>query len=202
MIDIKKLNFEKLYGLIPAVVVDVNTDQVLMVGFMNEESVLKTISTKRVTFFSRTKNKLWTKGETSSNYLNLIDIKSDCDNDTVLVYANPEGNTCHTGAYSCFDIEKMKDIKFLTKLFNLIQDRKINLPEDSYTTKLFKDGIDKIVQKVGEESVETVIAAKNSEKDDLINEVSDLIYHLFVLLSAKDIELEEVVSNLEKRHKT
>ncbi len=164
MIKIKteELNFEKLGGLIPAIIIDFNTNQVLMLGFMNKEAYEKTLETKRVTFFSRTRQTYWIKGETSGNYLNVIDIKSDCDNDTLLIIAKPEGPTCHTGAYSCFDIEKT-NINFLKQLNELINERKKNLPENSYTTKLFKEGANRIIQKVGEEAIETVIAAKNRD---------------------------------------
>ncbi|MDF1610678.1 MAG: bifunctional phosphoribosyl-AMP cyclohydrolase/phosphoribosyl-ATP diphosphatase HisIE [Stygiobacter sp.] len=199
MIDIEKLNFQKLNGIIPAVIVDASTDKVVMLGFMNKEALNKTLETRLVTFFSRTKNSLWTKGETSGNYLNLVDIKIDCDNDSLLIYANPQGPTCHTGNYSCFNVKK-DSIKFLEELFELIKKRKIELPENSYTTKLFNQGENRIIQKVGEEAIETVIAAKNNDKVEIINEVSDLIYHLFVLLSEKEIELTEIVTNLENRH--
>ncbi len=201
-LKINQLNFEKLNGLIPAVIVDPKTEKVLMLGFMNEEALNKTIDTKLVTFFSRTKNRLWTKGETSKNYLHLVDIKSDCDNDSLLVYANPDGPTCHTGNYSCFeDVKGNSSISFLNELFSLIKDRKVKLPEDSYTTKLFKQGENRIIQKVGEESIETVIAAKNNDKNEIINETSDLIYHLFVMLADKNIEFSEVVANLKNRSK-
>ena len=198
---ISKLDFDKLNGLLPAVVVDKNNGQVLMVGFMNKEALEKTFDTQKVTFFSRTQNKLWTKGETSGNYLNLVDIKPDCDNDTLLIYALPEGNTCHTGNYSCFGIPNTGSINFLNDLFELIKSRKINMPENSYTTKLFNSGANRIIQKVGEEAIETVIAAKNRDKIELLNETSDLIYHLFVMLAEQGIEFSEVVKNLEKRSK-
>ncbi len=198
--DISGLNFKKLNGLIPAVVLDKNNNQVLMLGFMNTEALEKTLETKLITFFSRTKNKLWTKGETSGNYLKLIDIKTDCDNDSLLIFAEPEGNTCHTGNYSCFDVGNIPSINFLNDLFNLIKQRKKDLPENSYTTKLFKEGTNRIIQKVGEEAVETLIAAKNNDKNEIINETSDLIYHLFVMLAWQGIEFSEIVSNLEKRH--
>lgn len=200
MIDISEINFEKLNGLVPAIIIDDNTGQVLMLGFMNDEAYQKTIDEKVVTFFSRTKNRLWTKGETSGNYLNLVDIKTDCDNDTLLIRVNPEGNTCHLGNYSCFNIEK-DNLRFLQKLFELIKDRKEKLPEDSYTSKLFKKGENRIIQKVGEEAIETIIAAKNNDKEEIINETSDLIYHLFVMLAEKDIELNEIAENLLSRHK-
>lgn len=197
---IKNINFKKLNGLVPAIIVDYQTNQILMLGFMNEEALNKTIETKLVTFFSRTKNKLWTKGETSGNYLKLINIISDCDNDSLIVFANPEGNTCHTGNYSCFEIEKKSSINFLESLFDLIKERKFNLPENSYTSKLFKEGENRIIQKVGEEAVETVIAAKNKNKKEIVNETSDLIYHLFVMLADQEIEFSEVVNNLQNRH--
>ncbi len=199
MINADELNFEKLGGLIPVIVCDALTDQVLMLGFMNREAFTKTVETKLVTFFSRTRNELWTKGETSGNYLNLVDIKKDCDNDTLLVLVNPVGETCHLGTYSCFGVER-NNIKFLDRLNELIKERKKQLPENSYTTKLFKEGADRIIQKVGEEAIETVIAAKNRNKAEIVNETSDLIYHLLVMLSDQEIELEEVVSKLIERH--
>ena len=199
--NIEQLNFKKLNGLVPAVVVDQNTDAVLMLGFMNKESLQKTIDTKLVTFFSRTRNKLWTKGETSGNFLKLVEIRSDCDNDSLLIFAEPEGNTCHTGKYSCFGVEKKSSIRFLNELTEIIKDRKRNLPENSYTTKLFKQGENRIIQKVGEEAVEVLIAAKNNDREEIINEVSDLLFHLLVMLEEKKITLSEVVSNLENRHK-
>lgn len=199
--NVNELNYEKLNGLVPAVVVDSKTDSVLMLGFMNKESLQKTIDTKLVTFFSRTRNKLWTKGETSGNFLKLVKIKPDCDNDSLLVYAEPEGNTCHTGKYSCFDVENKSSIKFLEQLSEIIKNRKKNLPENSYTTKLFKEGENRIIQKVGEEAVEVVIAAKNNDREEIINESSDLLFHLLVMLEEKEIGLSDIVENLEKRHK-
>lgn len=201
ILDKDKLNFEKLNGLIPAIVVDKRNSQILMLGFMNKEALEKTLETKLVTFFSRTRNELWTKGETSKNYLHLVDIKPDCDNDTLLVYAMPDGNTCHTGNYSCFDIPNYASLNFLNELFGLIKDRKTKLPENSYTTKLFKEGENRIIQKVGEEAIETVIAAKNRDKKEIINETSDLIFHLLVMLAEQEIEFSEIVNNLESRHK-
>ncbi len=193
------LNFEKLNGLIPAVIVDNSSSQVLMLGFMNKESLEKTLETNLVTFYSRTKKALWTKGETSGNYLNLVNIFPDCDNDTLLIYAEPEGPTCHTGNYSCFNINNTRSLNFLNELFDLIKERKEKLPENSYTTKLFKEGANRIIQKVGEEAIETVIAAKNKDKNEIINETSDLIYHLFVMLADLDIDFSEIVDNLKKR---
>ena len=200
-IDASKLNFEKLNGLIPAIIVDKNNNQVLMLGFMNKESLDKTLETDNVTFFSRTKKALWTKGETSGNYLKLINILTDCDSDTLLIYAEPQGPTCHTGNYSCFNLNNIKSLNFLNELFDLIKERKKDLPENSYTTKLFKEGGNRIIQKVGEEAVETVIAAKNRDKNEIINETSDLIYHLFVMLIEQGIEFSEIVGNLQKRRK-
>ena len=199
-LDINKIDFSKLNGLVPAVIIDYKNGQVLMVGFMNKEALQKTIDSKLVTFFSRTRKQLWTKGETSGNYIKLMDIKPDCDNDSLLIYADPLGDTCHTGKYSCFGIENFSSISFLNDLFGLIKKKKIELPENSYTTKLFKDGSNRIIQKVGEEAVETLIAAKNRDKNEIINEVSDLIYHLFVMLAEQEIEFSSVVENLEERH--
>jgi phosphoribosyl-AMP cyclohydrolase / phosphoribosyl-ATP pyrophosphohydrolase len=200
MIDISKLNFEKLNGLTPAVIIDYKTDLVLMLGFMNKESLEITIETKLVTFYSRTRKELWTKGKTSGNYLRLVEIKPDCDNDSLLIYAEPDGNTCHTGNYSCFNINKTDTIKFIEELSKIIKERKERLPENSYTTKLFKEGENRIIQKFGEESVEVIIAAKNNNREEIINEVSDLIYHLLVLLEEKEIKLSDISANLEKRH--
>ena len=199
MIDTSKVDFSKLNGLVPAIITDYSSGQVLMLGFMNEEALNKTLKEKRVTFYSRSKERLWTKGETSGNYLNLVDIKLDCDNDTLLISANPQGNTCHKDQYSCFGIEK-DNYAFLKYLENLIVNRKKELPENSYTTKLFKEGENRIIQKVGEEAIETVIAAKNNDREEIINETSDLIYHLLVLLTEKDIALSDVIGELEKRH--
>ena len=198
-LDIDKLNFEKLSGLIPAIIIDSSNNQVLMLGFMNKESLNKTIETNNVTFYSRTKKTLWTKGETSGNYLKLVKILNDCDNDTLLIYAEPEGPTCHTGNYSCFNVNNIKSLNFLNELFNLIKERKKELPENSYTTSLFKQGTNRIIQKVGEEAIETVIAAKNRDKNEIVNETSDLFYHLFVMLAEQEIEFSEIVDNLKKR---
>lgn len=200
MIEIGNLDFSKLDGLIPAIVVDVNTNQVLMLGLMNKEALVKTIDSKLVTFFSRTKKRLWTKGETSGNFLELADIKSDCDSDTLLVYANPKGNTCHTGSYSCFNVAN-DSLQFLNILQEIILKRKRELPEGSYTTSLFESGADRIIQKVGEESVETIIAAKNRNREEVINEVSDLIYHLMVMLSEQNISIQDITNKLAERHK-
>jgi phosphoribosyl-ATP pyrophosphohydrolase/phosphoribosyl-AMP cyclohydrolase len=198
---VEKINFEKLNGLVPAIIVDNSNSQVLMLGFMNKPALIKTLESNLVTFFSRTRKTLWTKGVTSGNYLKLISIKTDCDNDALLIYAEPEGNTCHTGKYSCFDIPQTGSFSFILDLFNVIKSRKTELPDKSYTADLFKSGADRIIQKVGEEAVETVIAAKNRDKTEIINEVSDLIYHLLVMLAEQEIEFGEVVDNLKKRVK-
>ncbi|MAT57808.1 MAG: bifunctional phosphoribosyl-AMP cyclohydrolase/phosphoribosyl-ATP diphosphatase [Ignavibacteriae bacterium] len=200
MIDINKINFDKMNGLVPVIVTDNITGQVLMLGFMNREAVHKTVAENKVTFYSRSKERLWTKGETSGNYLELVDIKIDCDNDTLLITANPKGNTCHLDQYSCFGLEK-ENYKFLQYLDDLIKFRKKELPENSYTTKLFKQGENRIIQKVGEEAIETVIAAKNNDREELINESADLLFHLLVMLNQKEIPFNDVISELEKRHR-
>lgn len=202
MIDINSLDFEKGDGLIPAIIQDADNFQVLMLGYMDKDALKKTLDEERVTFFSRTKQRLWTKGETSGNYLDVVDIQQDCDDDTLLVLAKPHGPTCHTGEQSCFyrkDFKPTKDLNFLNDLEELIISRKKEMPEGSYTTSLFNDGIDKIAQKVGEEAVETVIEAKN-EDHRIVDEVSDLIYHLLVLLVEKGVPLQTIVQNLEERH--
>ncbi len=202
MIDINSLDFEKGEGLIPAIIQDANNFQVLMLGYMNREALEKTLEEERVTFFSRSKQRLWTKGETSGNFLDVIDIQQDCDDDTLLILAKPHGATCHTGEESCFHQKEFKpatNLRFLSDLEELIVNRKKEMPEGSYTTSLFNDGIDKIAQKVGEEAVETVIEAKNKHHS-LVDEVSDLIYHLLVLLVEKEVPLQTIVQNLEDRH--
>lgn len=201
MIDAQKINFEKLNGLVPAIIIDAFNNNVLMLGFMNKEALEQTIEKQKVVFFSRSKNRLWLKGETSKNYLNVVSISTDCDDDTLMIYAKPDGPTCHTGSYSCFAEVNENNILFLNYLFNLVKQRKIELPENSYTTSLYKRGSDRIIQKVGEEAVETVIAAKNKDKKEIINETSDLIFHLLVMLSDQGIELSEIISNLKQRHK-
>lgn len=200
VINVEKIDFEKLNGLVPAIIVDSASKQVLMLGFMNREALSETIKKEKVVFFSRTKNRLWLKGETSKNYLNVVSINSDCDNDTLLIYAKPDGPTCHTGSKSCFHEVVDNNIVFFDYLFKLVKQRKIEMPEKSYTTHLFERGSDRIIQKVGEEAVETVIAAKNRDRDEIINEVSDLFFHLMVMLAEQGIELSEIVGNLEQRH--
>jgi phosphoribosyl-ATP pyrophosphohydrolase/phosphoribosyl-AMP cyclohydrolase len=198
-----KIDFEKMGGLVPAIIQDARTRNVLMLGFMNEEAYRKTLETKHVTFWSRTRQTLWTKGETSGNFLNLVDMKIDCDNDTLLVKAIPDGPTCHTGTDTCWGEENLTDenpLLFLTELQDFINKRKEQMPEGSYTTKLFRDGVNKIAQKVGEEALETVIEATNGTDEHLIYEASDLLYHLLVLLTEKNLRIEDVAAELRKRH--
>ena len=200
--DISQVDFEKMDGHVPAVVQDNKTQKVLMVGFMNADAVNKTLETGKVTFFSRTKNRLWTKGEESGNFLNLVALFIDCDNDTLLIKANPVGSVCHTGADTCFEENNTNSgIDFLGYLQDLIENRKREMPEGSYTTSLFEKGTRKIAQKVGEEAVETIIGAMAEDNENFIYESADLIYHLMVLLSHKGYRIEDIVKELEKRHK-
>ena len=185
----------------PAIIQDAVTKNVLMLGFMNEEAYQKTIDTKKVTFWSRTRNCLWTKGETSGNYLNLVDIRLDCDNDTLLVKVQPQGPTCHLGTDTCWgEDNSLNPILFLSELQNFIDKRHQEMPENSYTTSLFKKGINKMAQKVGEEATETIIEATNGTNEQLVYESSDLLYHLIVMLTAKGLSIEDVASELIKRH--
>lgn len=196
-----KIDFEKMGGLVPAIVQDSRTKNVLMLGFMNEEAYQKTIYTKHVTFWSRTRQTLWTKGETSGHFLDLVSMQIDCDNDTLLVKAIPNGPTCHTGTDTCWGEDNdMNPLLFLTELQDFINKRKEEMPEGSYTTSLFTKGVNKIAQKVGEEALETVIEATNGTNDHLVYEASDLLYHLLVLLTEKGLRIEDVASELQKRH--
>ena len=195
------IDFSKMGGLVPAIIQDATTKNVLMLGFMNEEAYRKTLDTKHVTFWSRTRNCLWTKGETSGNYLNLVDIKNDCDNDTLLVKVHPVGPTCHTGTDTCWGETNTEDpLLFLSELQNFIDKRHQEMPEGSYTTKLFKDGVNKMAQKLGEEALETVIEATNGTSEHLVYEASDMLYHLIVLLTSKGLRIEDVAEELHKRH--
>lgn len=199
MIDPRNVQFEKLNGIVPCVVQDSNTKNVLMLGFMNEEALKKTIDEKRVTFYSRSKKRLWTKGETSGHYLLLEDILIDCDNDTLLVYAKPQGPTCHTGADTCFGQNNSEaGLGFLERI---IQERKMNPKSGSYTNTLLASGINKVAQKVGEEAVELVIEAKDNNRELFLGEAADLMYHFLVLLAAKGYSLNDVTSVLHQRHK-
>lgn len=196
-----KIDFDKMGGLVPAIIQDAVTKNVLMLGFMNEEAYQKTIDTKKVTFWSRTRNCLWTKGKTSGNYLDLVDIRLDCDNDTLLVKVHPQGPTCHLGTDTCWgEDNSLNPILFLSELQNFIDKRHQEMPENSYTTSLFKKGINKMAQKVGEEATETIIEATNGTNEQLVYESSDLLYHLIVMLTAKGLSIEDVASELIKRH--
>jgi phosphoribosyl-ATP pyrophosphohydrolase/phosphoribosyl-AMP cyclohydrolase len=197
-----KLNFEKLNGLVPAVVQDSQTRQVLMVGFMNREALEKTLSDKKVTFWSRTKKRLWQKGETSGNYLEFVSIQTDCDNDSVLIKAIPHGPVCHTNQFTCFGEDEMKDAgSVLSKLEEIIRERQRTMPEGSYTSKLFKEGTPRIAQKVGEEGVEVALAAVLGDKKRFTEESADLLYCLLVLLRQQGMALEDVTTELRKRMK-
>ncbi|MDR1523700.1 MAG: bifunctional phosphoribosyl-AMP cyclohydrolase/phosphoribosyl-ATP diphosphatase HisIE [Tannerella sp.] len=195
------LDFNKLDGLIPAIVQDAQTNVVLMLGFMNEEAYRATVESGKVTFYSRTKQRLWTKGETSGNFLHVVKILSDCDSDTLLIKARPAGPACHTGADTCFGETNRDGICFLQYLQDFITRRFEEQPEGSYTTSLFKKGVNRMAQKVGEEAVETVIEATNGTDEGFIYEASDLIYHLIVLLTSKGFSLEDLAKELKKRHK-
>lgn len=196
-----ELDFNKADGLIPAIIQDSYTSKVLMLGFMNQEAYEKTVATRKVTFYSRTRKCLWTKGETSGNFLNVVSMASDCDNDTLLIKVIPDGPVCHTGADTCWNEENKQDILFLSYLQDFIDKRYREMPEKSYTTSLFKSGVNRMAQKVGEEAVETVIEATNGTEDRLLYEASDLIYHLIVLLTSKGHRIEELAAELKSRHK-
>ncbi len=189
-------------GLIPAIVQDASTREVLTLAYMNRESLERTIVTGETWFWSRSRNELWHKGETSGNTQKVVDLVSDCDGDAIVVLVNPAGPACHTGARSCFDLKQTENLgDLLARLFTLIESRERDRPEGSYTTYLFDKGIDKILKKVGEESAETIIAAKNEDADQFVGEVSDLIYHLLVLLVARGVNLDAVRDELAKRRK-
>lgn len=194
-----KIDFSKGNGLVPVVIQDNNTLQVLMLGYMNEEAFRKTAEENKVTFFSRSKNRLWTKGETSGNYLSVVEILSDCDNDSVIIKVNPAGPTCHTGKTSCFGEETAKGFIYL--LEHVISERIEKNSEESYTNKIFKKGINKVAQKVGEEAVELIIEAKDDNIELFKNEAADLIYHLLILLKTKGVSLTNIEEVLKDRHK-
>jgi phosphoribosyl-ATP pyrophosphohydrolase/phosphoribosyl-AMP cyclohydrolase len=194
------IDFKKMEGLIPAVVQDAFTGKVLMLGYMNEAALAKTEESGRVTFFSRSKNRLWTKGETSGHFLEVVSMQEDCDGDAILVKAKPSGPVCHTGADTCFNEGNASKTPFIDQLRAIIKDRKANPSEGSYTSSLFSKGINKLAQKVGEEAVELVIEAKDDNKDLFLGEAADLFFHYLVLLEAKGYELDEVVDVLMKRH--
>ncbi|MDD4636333.1 MAG: bifunctional phosphoribosyl-AMP cyclohydrolase/phosphoribosyl-ATP diphosphatase HisIE [Bacteroidales bacterium] len=197
-----KLNYDKMGGLIPAIIQDDVTNKVLMLGFMNEEAYNKTVELGKVTFYSRTKDRLWTKGEESGNFLNVVSIKEDCDQDTLLIKVNPVGPVCHLGTDTCWgEKNDMEDILFLKYLQDFIERRYKEMPEGSYTTSLFQKGINRMAQKVGEEAVESVIEATNGTEKGLIYEASDLIYHLIVLLTSKGLRIDDLARELKTRHK-
>ena len=195
-----ELDFEKMNGLVPAIIQDNYTQKVLMLGFMNKEAYDKTVETGKVTFFSRTKNRLWTKGEESGNFLHVVSIQADCDKDTLLIKVHPEGSVCHTGTDTCWGEKNEQDIMFLKELQDFIDKRHAEMPEKSYTTSLFKSGVNKMAQKVGEEAVETIIEACNGTDERLIYEGADLLYHLIVLLTSKGYRIEDLARELKERH--
>lgn len=195
------IDFEKMGGLVPAIVQDATTKNVLMLGYMDKAAYDKTIETKKVTFFSRSRQCLWTKGETSGNFLNLVSIQVDCDKDTLLVKAHPDGPTCHTGTDTCWgEKNEANPLMFLSFLQDFIEKRHKEMPEGSYTTSLFKDGLNRMAQKVGEEALEAVIEACNGTNERLIYEGADMLYHLIVLLTSKGLRIEDLASELAKRH--
>lgn len=195
-----ELDFEKMNGLIPAIIQDNYTQKVLMLGFMNKEAYEKTMKTGKVTFFSRTKNRLWTKGEESGNFLHVVSVKADCDNDTLLIMVHPGGPVCHKGTDTCWGDKNEQDIMFLKELQDFIDRRRQEMPEKSYTTSLFNSGVNKMAQKVGEEAVETILEACNGTDERLIYEGADLLYHLIVLLTYKGYRIEDLARELKERH--
>lgn len=195
------LDFNKVNGLVPAIIQDNLTSKVLMLGYMNKEALDKTIETNKVTFFSRTKQRLWTKGEESGNFLNVVSIAKDCDADTLLIKVNPVGPVCHTGSDTCFNEKNQENVLFLKHLQQFIKKRYEERPEGSYTTSLFDSGVNRMAQKVGEEALETVIEACNGTNDRLIYEGADMLYHLIVLLTSKGLSIEDLTQELQKRHK-
>lgn len=196
-----EIDFKKQDGLVPAIIQDNITNKVLMLGYMNEDAYEQTLKTGKVTFWSRSRQCLWTKGETSGNFLNLVSIKSDCDNDTLLVRVNPVGPACHLGTDTCWgEKNETNPLLFLTELQDFINKRHEEMPEGSYTTSLFKDGLNRMAQKVGEEALETVIEATNGTNERLIYEASDMFYHLIVLLTSKGLRIEDIAKELQVRH--
>lgn len=194
------MDFEKMNGLVPAIIQDAATQKVLMLGFMNREAYQKTVETSKVIFYSRTKQRLWTKGEESGNFLHVVDIKSDCDEDTLLIQVHPVGPVCHTGTDTCWGEENRQPVMFLKELQEFISRRYAEMPEGSYTTSLFQSGVNKMAQKVGEEAVETVIEACNGSNERLVYEGADLLYHLIVLLTSKGLRIEDLANELIERH--
>ncbi|MBS9525122.1 bifunctional phosphoribosyl-AMP cyclohydrolase/phosphoribosyl-ATP diphosphatase HisIE [Litoribacter alkaliphilus] len=196
------IDFEKVNGLVPAIIQDAFSNKVLMLGYMNQEAIDKTVETGKVTFFSRTKGRLWTKGETSGNFLNLVSMEVDCDQDALLIKVDPVGPVCHTGDDTCFKEENRSKTAFIDHLRTVIKDRKENPNDKSYTSSLFEKGINKVAQKVGEEAVEIVIEAKDDNKELFMGEAADLLFHYLILLEAKGYSLDEVMEVLMARHKS
>ena len=195
------IDFGKCGGLVPAIIQDATTNKVLMLGYMNQEALDKTKETGLVTFFSRSRQTLWTKGETSGNYLKLVDMKIDCDNDTLLVKAIPAGPICHKGTDTCWgETNESSPLTFLTQLQDFIEKRHEEMPEGSYTTSLFRDGLNRMAQKVGEEALELVIEATNGSNERMVYEGADMLYHLIVLLTSKGLRIEDLASELRERH--
>lgn len=194
------IDFEKMGGLVPAIIQDADTAKVLMLGFMNREAYDKTMETGKVTFYSRARQRLWTKGEESGNFLHLVSVSVDCDQDTLLIQVHPEGPVCHTGADTCWGEKNERPVLFFQELQDFIRTRHKEMPEGSYTTSLFRSGVNKMAQKVGEEAVETVIEACNGTDDRLIYESADLMYHLIVLLTSKGYGIEDIARELKERH--
>ena len=194
------IDFYKRDGLVPAIIQDADTAKVLMLGFMNREAYDKTMETGKVTFYSRTRKRLWTKGEESGNFLHVVSVKADCDRDTLLIQVHPVGPVCHTGTDTCWGEKNEQPVMFLKELQDFINVRHTEMPEGSYTTSLFRSGVNKMAQKVGEEAVETVIEACNGTDDRLIYESADLLYHLIVLLTSKGYSIEDIARELKERH--
>ena len=201
VINSENLVWEKGNGLLPAIIQDFNNGQVLMLGYMNTDALAKTLETKKVTFYSRSKDRLWTKGETSGNWLDFVSAEMDCDADTILVQARPRGPACHTGSRTCFNDHATIANGFLNQLFALIAERHRNMPEHSYTTSLFRDGTARIAQKVGEEGVELALARMKNDKEETKNEAADLLFHMMVLLEDAGLAFSDVVAVLQERHK-
>lgn len=199
-LNIHELAWEKGSGLLPAVIQDAQTSSVLMLGYMNQEALQKTIDTQWVTFYSRTKQRLWTKGETSGNKLKLVGIFPDCDQDTLLITASPTGPICHNGTTTCFPNMQLTDWDFIQKLEHLLQEREISRPENNYATSLFNEGISRIAQKVGEEGVEVALAAIEKNNEEICGEVADLMFHVLVLLKAKNLSFSEIIKVLKMRN--
>ena len=194
------IDFDKMDGLVPAIIQDADTAKVLMLGFMNREAYDKTMETGKVTFYSRTRKRLWTKGEESGNFLHVVSVKADCDRDTLLIQVHPVGPVCHTGTDTCWGEKNEQPVMFLKELQDFINVRHTEMPEGSYTTSLFRSGVNKMAQKVGEEAVETVIEACNGTDDRLIYESADLLYHLIVLLTSKGYSIDDIARELKERH--